>query len=140
MRATDTFRQQHKELLEIVNTISGYLSEDQIESRASDITQLLAKFSGKLKGHLAMEDRVLYPKLLSHEDAVINSMASRFMNEMGGIAEAVGEYGAKWSSAAAIQSDSRGFITETKRLFRALGTRIQSEDNVLYPTLDKIDG
>ena len=138
MRPTDTFRQHHAEILDIAGEISGLLTEPEVQKEASRITQLLARFAGKLKGHLAMEDKVLYPKLLNHDDPHINHMASRFMNEMGGISETVVAYCGQWSTPAAISGDARTFITETKRLFRALEKRIDREDNVLYPALDKV--
>ena len=138
MGPTDTFRSQHAELLEIVGDISALLSEETVAQKAKDISRLLAQFNGKLKGHLAMEDRVLYPKLLAHSDPHINNMASRFMTEMGGIADVVAQYSGQWSSANAIEADARTFITQTKRLFSALDKRIKSEDSVLYPALEKI--
>lgn len=138
MRPTDTFRAQHTELLSIVGRISELLTEDKVKAQAKEVSTLLAQFNGKLKGHLAMEDRVLYPKLLAHADPHINNLASRFMSEMGGIADSVVEYGSQWSSASAIEADARTFIVQTKRLFAALGKRIASEDTVLYPALDNI--
>ena len=138
MRPTDTFRAQHAELLAIVGDISGLLSEDKISTQSKEVSRLLAQFNGKLKGHLAMEDRALYPKLMAHKDPRINNLANRFSHEMGGIAEAVVEYSSQWASASAIAADSKNFILQTKRLFAVLGKRISSEDTILYHALDEI--
>jgi hemerythrin-like domain-containing protein len=138
MRATDTFRSQHAEIVAIVGAISELLTEEKISTQSREAARLLARFSGKLKGHLAMEDRVLYPKLVAHADPGINSLANRFMTEMGGIAETVGEYTERWKSHEMIEADPKTFILQTKRLFAVLAKRIKSEDELLYPALDAV--
>ncbi|XOV83174.1 MAG: hemerythrin domain-containing protein [bacterium] len=138
MRATDTFRSQHAEIVEIVEAISALLTEEKLATQSREVSRLMARFSGKLKGHLLMEDKVLYPKLMAHSDPGVNNLANRYMKEMGGIAEAVGEYSERWKSAELIEADVKAFIVETKRLFAVLAKRIKSEDEVLYPALDAV--
>lgn len=139
MRATDTFRKHHEDILSVAGEIGALLTEDKVVAESKTISRLLAKFAGKLKGHLVMEDQVLYPKLLDHADPHINNMASRFMKEMGGIAETVEQYCTHWGASDSIAADPKNFIVQTNRLFGALQRRIDSEDNILYPALDSIE-
>ncbi|MFK7732222.1 MAG: hemerythrin domain-containing protein [Pseudomonadales bacterium] len=139
MRATDTFRKHHEDILSVAGEIDALLSEDKVVEESKNISRLLAKFAGKLKGHLVMEDQVLYPKLMDHSDPQINNMAARFLKEMGGIAETVEQYCATWRAPDSIAADPKTFIVQTKRLFSALQRRIDNEDNILYPALDSID-
>lgn len=140
MQPTQIFREQHREILEIAGQINEHLSVQSLDENPKDVSKLLARLAGKLKGHLAMEDRALYPKLLAHEDNQINQTAARFQHEMGGIADTFGAYQGRWSSPDAIQASPKDFIVESKRLFSALSRRIDSEDNFLYKMLDEIQG
>lgn len=139
MRATEKFRHQHAEIMEIVTEIRTHLVRDKVAEDASDISRLLARFMGKLNVHLSMEDKSLYPKLLAHHDAHVQSMTQKFITEMGGIADAVGEYKAKWSSSRVMQAEPEEFIAQTRRLFSALEKRVKSENTILYKALDDLE-
>ena len=139
MRATEKFRHQHAEIMGVVTEIRKHLSPELVAEDASDISRLLARFMGKLNVHLSMEDKALYPKLLAHDDAHIQSMTQKFITEMGGIAEAVGDYKSKWSTAKAMQAEPAEFIAQTRRLFSALEKRVKSENTILYKALDDLE-
>lgn len=139
MRATEKFRVQHGEIMEVVTEIRSHLVRDKITADATEVSRLLARFMGKLNVHLAMEDKNLYPKLLSHDDAHVQSMTQKFITEMGGIADAVGDYKARWSSARVMQAEPDEFIAQTRRLFSALEKRVKSENTILYKALDDLE-
>ncbi len=132
-----SFLEQHKELLQIVNTISGYLKKDIIADRVSDIVRLLAKLEHTLKLHLTIEDKGLYPIMLKSDDQEVKSTAQKFIDEMGGIADIFGQYREKWDSEFKINEDTEGFISETNSLFESLNYRIAREEKTLYPLFDK---
>ena len=92
--------------------------------------------SGKLKLHLAVEDKALYPKLLACNDTKIKEMAASFQKEMGSIKGVVDEYAKKWN-AQSIKGSPAEFVKESKKLFDALGTRIKKENDELYTAFDK---
>ena len=64
-------------------------------------------------------------------------IAQRFVDEMGGIAQAFTAYNEKWKTSASIQADAIGFINETKSIYSALTRRIEKENTILYPLMDK---
>ena len=125
-------------MLEIVSQITTHLNAEELAKGAKEVNQLLFTMLGKLSVHLAVEDNALYPRLLNHKDEKIRLMAKRFVNEMGDIGTAVSAYRDKWLSHTAIQCDPDTFIEETRRIFSALGTRIEKENNELYKTLDEL--
>jgi len=125
--------------MEIVTEIRGILVRENITADATEVSRLLARFMGKLNVHLSMEDKSLYPKLLAHPDAHVQTMTQRFITEMGGIADAVGEYKTRWSSARAMQAEPDEFIAQTRRLFSALEKRVKSENTILYKALDDLE-
>ncbi|MDH4229369.1 MAG: hemerythrin domain-containing protein [Nitrospirota bacterium] len=136
MAKTDRFREQHNELLKIAGQIVPYLKESTLSKDASAVRDLLSKLMGTLKVHLSMEDKSLYPRLVSHPDKKVSKLAKDFIAEMGGIAKAVTAYAGKWNTEERIRAEAATFIAETKGLFDALGKRIERENNQLYPLLD----
>lgn len=138
MSATTRFREQHDGLLALATEISACLDANEISQDASKVKSLLSKLMGKLKVHLAMEDKSLYPSLLEKGDDQLKAMTQRFIDEMGGIGEAVETYADKWSTASAIQNDVQGFISETNAIFAALAERIDKENNELYAAFDAL--
>lgn len=137
MSRTDSYRRQHDELLEVVTEISGKLDALQLAKDASEVRALLSKLMGKLKIHLAMEDKSLYPQLLKSLDPAAKKLAQRFIDEMGSIGLVVEKYAANWPSPTAIQKNANGFVSETRKLFEALGKRIVKENNELYKFVDQ---
>ena len=138
MSETKRFRDQHDELLEIASEISAHLTVDELSNNASEVRLLLSKLFGVLSVHLAMEDKALYPRLLAHSDERVEAMARKFIDEMGGIGEAVKAYKNKWSNVLEIQKGPGDFIEQTKAVFDALAKRIEKEDNELFKTIDEL--
>jgi hemerythrin-like domain-containing protein len=93
--------------------------------------------AGKVKIHLATEDKVLYPNLEKHKDAKVQQMAKQFAAEMGQIKTVFEAYLAKYPTAQAIESHAADWVKETKDLFTVLGKRIERENNELYAAADK---
>jgi iron-sulfur cluster repair protein YtfE (RIC family) len=139
MSRTESFRRQHKEILEIAGEISSQLNSNQLAKDASGVRKSLTTLAGKLNIHLAMEDKSLYPKLINHQDANVSTVAKKYIEEMGSLADVFGQYLKKWSLAATIQNNPVDFINETKGIFNALSKRIDKEDNELYCMFDKLD-
>jgi len=137
MTATASFRKQHGELLTVAGEIGKLLDAARLATDATSARTLLSNLAGKLKIHLAMEDKTLYPRLMQDPDPKVSAMAMRFADEMGGIAEVFGGYMERWPTAKAIQEAPQRFVTDTQKLFAALSTRIDRENNQLYPLLDQ---
>jgi len=137
MLITDDYRKQHEEILELVTKLSGYLYEQKLKKEAQEARKILSKLSGALKVHLAMEDNSLYPRLLASKDEEIKKIARQFIEEIGGIAPVFNNYINKWPNPASIESNPSEFVNETNELFNALKNRIDRENNILYPLIDK---
>jgi hemerythrin-like domain-containing protein len=137
MAATDAYRKQHSELLALAAKLADALDPAKLGRDATPARLILSNLSGKLKVHLAMEDNSLYPRMLQDSDPAVSAMARRFADEMGGIAKAFGGYVERWPSANAIQLAPQQFIDETRKIFAALASRIERENNQLYPLLDQ---
>ncbi|MCE2928155.1 MAG: hemerythrin domain-containing protein [Candidatus Caenarcaniphilales bacterium] len=134
MAYTDSLKRQHDEILKSATELSQLLFPERLNG--SEAIKILSQLSGKLSAHLAMEDKVLYPKLYQHDNPAIRQTARSFFNEMGGLSEAFRDYCNKWQDNIDIDSKPIDFIEDTKALFNILGQRIHKEDNILYPMAD----
>ncbi len=137
MSRTAMFRRQHEELLSIASELSALLIPSALSKDAGPARKALSRLAGKLNVHLAMEDKSLYPHLLKSQDIKTQSTAKQFIEEMGNIAQVFKAYTQKWPHVAIIQDDPNGFIKETQGICEALGNRIDKENKVLYPLMEK---
>ena len=135
MTSYDLLFDQHRKIIEKLEFI------DRIRRSNYDPNEIgkhIAQLSGLIGVHLTMEDKVMYPKLLSHPDEKIRQIARRFKDEMGGLVHAWKEYSSKWMLARNIKDDFSGFNDETDKVFTALRERVRREDNELYPLLSTV--
>ena len=88
--------------------------------------------------HLKAEDWVLYPPLLASNDAQVAGVARRFVDEMGGLAQAFSTYIERWD-ALSIESDWPRYQRESRGIVEALTNRILRENRELYPLLERVE-
>ena len=138
MARTDSFRQQHKDLVSFVKEIEAKLNPATLPANADEVRKLLSTLAGKLSVHLAMEDKTLYPAMMQSGYAEAKQTAEKFMAEMGKLAAAFKDYTQKWPSPQSITANPSGFCEQTKAVFKALSERIQREESVLYNLADQI--
>jgi len=137
MAKTDGFRAQHDDIVGAVKKIGLMLDPAALARDASEVRKALSQLSGKLKVHLAMEDKSLYPSLMSNPDDKVKMLATRYASEMGSLSATFGSYSAKWTTSTSIQQNAAAFIDETRKLFDVLAKRIQRENTELYVLADR---
>ncbi|WP_378953361.1 hemerythrin domain-containing protein [Pelosinus sp. sgz500959] len=134
---TDNLLRQHQEMLDLAAKIGAYQSQLEIKNNASAISNLLSQLAGKLKMHLMVEDKFVYPKLAMHSDTQIQKTSQKFSNEMGDLGQAFGDYKTKYLGASKIADNADLFMIDTKSVFAALTKRMDQENHSLYPLLNK---
>lgn len=137
MKFTGTFFKQHDELIEIVTKISQLLDVNRIKTNFPDLQKHLSDLSRTLNSHLLMEDRGLYPVMLEHGNVTAKELARLYMDEMGGLKSTFIEYVITWKENRILENPQK-FIDETKSIFAALGNRIEKENTILYPFVEKL--
>jgi iron-sulfur cluster repair protein YtfE (RIC family) len=85
MAYTDNLRKQHNEIVQVVRDITVKLGNQPLD--ATGMRSLLSRLAGQVVFHLAMEDESLYPRLAASDDQTAKGTATKFMQEMGGVAE-----------------------------------------------------
>ncbi len=133
----DLLQEQHYELLDIASALSLHLQIDRIAETAEAISELLNNLGGRLRVHLTMEDKGLYPSLLEGEDEQVKQLVRDFINDIGGLSARARKYMLRWSVPRLIAEHPRDFARETRELLQELSLRIEREENELYPLLKK---
>lgn len=137
MATIDLLKEQHYELLDIASALSLHLQIDRIAETPEVVHELLNSLAGRLRVHLLMEDRGLYPLLLEGDDEEVKRLTREFMDDIGGLSARVRKYMLSWSVPRLIREHPRDFARETRELLQELSNRIDREENELYPLLLK---
>ena len=90
-----------------------------------------------LQGHLAEEDERLYPALMAAGDEDTRRLGADASEAMGGIVGAWISYRDQWTLEA-ILADAGCFTAATRGLMGALALRIEMENDVLYPAMERL--
>ena len=139
MDRTSNLIKQHEDLAGLVTEINLYLEPEKIRENASKVRSILSSLGGKLRVHLVLEDKVLYPFLIKSDDKKIRELTDQYITEMGHIKVAFSDYSKKWSSPTTISAGAENFISDTQSVFSVLAKRIEKENNELYPMVDRLE-
>ncbi len=129
---TQKYQDQHRELRALAGDLNALLVEGGRGWDGEPARQLLGERAGKLKVHLAMEDKVLDPTRLNRGRKEASELARKYLEEMGGSNQAFRACLEAWPSAGAIQKGAAGFIAQTRGILAAVGQRIAAEEKHLY--------
>jgi DUF438 domain-containing protein len=136
---TANLRRQHDAALDLIAQITAKLTIPLDHDGAYALSLLFSKLTGMLRIHFVQEDKTLYPYMLNSSNTAASETAAAFQAEMGDLGPVYHDFAQKWSSSAAISKDQEGFRQESASVFAALATRIQRENQELYPLADAIE-
>jgi hypothetical protein len=140
MARTERFRQQHNELLGIAQELQTLLDAQALAKDGSAARSCLGRLIGKLVVHLSIEDKVLYPALVSNKDPALAALANQFSTEMKSTITQVVAYNDRWPTPSAIKASPVVFAAETKQVISILTHRIKRENKELYMAADRTEG
>lgn len=135
---TALLRQQHHEIVAIVNDMRKHLLAPQRMSAATaeSLGASLLQLGKRLASHLQIEDRGMYPRLQGAPGSPTSQVARRFSEEMVAIVEAFHAFQARWPDGVTIHADRNRFVDECTTVFHDLTHRIDREEKELYPMVD----
>lgn len=137
MSNSQMLRKHHQGLHQMADELEKCLAEADAHIRLQGSILRLARMTGLLALHLALEDKVMYPKLLGHRDGDVGARARAFQAEVGGLRDAFDAFRRRWMRPAAIASGWDLFAEETRALLKALRSRIRLEDREIHSLLEK---
>lgn len=129
MANLDNYFRQHREITELIDSIKSMTAKD-LTNNSKEIAAMLNSLSGKLKIHLSMEDKYLYPNLKSKIET--KTLAEKFENEMGNLAKEFLDYKEKYNTYIKINDNGTKFRNETSKIMKALEDRMKKEEKDLY--------
>lgn len=137
MQSVSYFREQHVEILKMVEELRPLLNKEQLQVRlvAKTAQKLLGELAEKIKSHLGEEDKDLYPVLLTHSDLNVRSTAWKFISGEHALRQAFADYGKKWLKEGDF-AFSDELLAESNELLETLTVRIEREEQFLYPKFE----
>jgi hypothetical protein len=138
MRATENFRRQHAELIEILDQLAQLLDTDAILKDASDVKRVVTSLGVKLSIHHSLEDDYLYPRLIESPFKSLSFIARTYQQEFSSNSDRFNAFCERWKSRADIQQNVVDFIRQSKQTIKELRFRISREETTLYDEFDKL--
>ena len=129
-------KRQHKDLMVLSRELVEELGEQKKLSYKS-IRHSLSLFEGKLKIHLSMEDKHLYPQLISHQSEEVRRITGEYVREMSGIYDKFHSFILRWKAEETPEDFPGSFTGEMKDIVEEIYKRICKEEDVLFPLLEK---
>jgi len=136
MKQFNQLKEAHKTICELMEEIETMLVN--IEANASQIAKVISRLAGILKIHLGNEDLYLYPAMLKSEDITLQSKATAFQSEMGGLSEAFMSFKDMYNTQSKITQNLSTAEKDINLVFKKIKARIHEEDNDLYPLAEKV--
>ena len=139
MQMLEKYRRTHSELRQMIEELRSLLTLDQMRLRpkARTVHELLCDLSERVRKHLAEEDRGLYPSLLIHDDPKVKSIAWGFISGERPLRKLFDDYHQNWLNNSDFNFCDE-FIAETNHVFEMIGTRLDREEQILFPKLTEI--
>lgn len=134
---TATYRQQQAELATIMASLSELTSRQDAMSHVLDILAMLNRLSSKVTDVLTLEERVLFPRLLTHPDPRVREAVARVLDEESGLRPVFDDYFAAWSNPPAIVNRFPAFALETRAVLARMRERCRREGEELFPLVDQ---
>lgn len=139
MQTLESYRANHAQLREMIEELRSVMTIDNLKIRPNAKTayQMVCGLSEKVRDHLAEEDKGLYPSLLIHQDPTVKSIAWGFISGEKPLRKTFDDYHKKWLKNCDFNFTEE-FVAETNEMFAMLLSRIEREENILFPKLQEI--
>jgi hemerythrin-like domain-containing protein len=139
MQTLESYRANHAQLREMIEELRSVMTIDNLKIRPNAKTayQMVCGLAEKVRDHLAEEDKGLYPSLLIHQDPTVKSIAWGFISGEKPLRKTFDDYHKKWLKNCDFNFTEE-FVAETNEMFAMLLSRIEREENVLFPKLQEI--
>jgi succinate dehydrogenase flavin-adding protein (antitoxin of CptAB toxin-antitoxin module) len=140
MGSEASLRQQHSELLQLVDEVKPLLAAERLAHGCTAVRLMVSAFVRKLNVHLVLEERFVYERLLHHPDEAVVATTMRHREQTGRMRDVLTHYAERWELTMdqAIENASASFAQETTDLFEMVSKRFESENEELYPLLEQL--
>lgn len=137
MPDTALYRNEHLEIIRIIDDMKPLLDFVQVSGNPLAINKLFIKLSEILSPHMAMEEKHLYPYLYVHHDSNVQIPAIRFYYQHKEILRELKKYQLKWAEIDSIQKRPFEFIQDCNLFCETVRLRIEKENTELFPLVER---
>lgn len=130
---TNVYRRQHAEIRRLLEKTGGSL----VPLDADACRSMLGRLAAMLNVHLGMEDRALYPRLMTHDDPLVREIAMEYRLNMGQLAAVFEAFAKKWGGGGAIEASPEHFARAHHAIAQALTQRMDMEDANLFALVER---
>lgn len=134
---TNILRAQHHEIQAEIDHLRATLEDPELAVRAGDLRRALERLEHRLTVHLLQEDMLFYPKLINHPEQRIQMIAYQVIKELGDLGETLDDFVKRWRWEEEIAAAPQEFRRGVEGLLSALESRLNMENNVLFPMLEE---
>ncbi|MHA1991555.1 MAG: hemerythrin domain-containing protein [Candidatus Hodarchaeales archaeon] len=134
---------EHEEILALFQNIESDLKDlEKNENKIDLLSENLKEIKDRVLNHLFIEEEKLYPILLDKErsDGIIDKEADDnqtllidFLSEQKEIGNDFIQYIDRYAKRENIKRNYQEFSTETKKIIQRVRSRIESEEQKLFP-------
>jgi len=135
----EALRREHSAIMARASRLGGVAGVVKTRGDAHDAVALIRSLDLLLRDHLAEEDDHLYPALMAAGDEDTRRLGADAFDAMGGIVGAWTSYRDHWTLEAILGETGR-FGAATEGVIGALGLRIEMENEILYPAMERLTG
>ena len=128
----NNYLEQHRGIEAEITTIRTLINKNDVQQNAGDIALHISTLAGKMKIHLSIEDKYLYPGLQVSEDERVKKLATDYQKEMGDLAETFVAYKDIYNTKQKIVQNLSTVKHDTTKILLAIEKRIEREENELY--------
>lgn len=135
----EKLKEQHDEILEVAEVFLA-LMHDEKARQTSVAREIFQRLADMVKSHFELEERTLYAELMNHPDKDIKNTTWRFLGGAPHLKKYFADYVKHcclWGEGRADEEACEKFVRETDEVFSLLRERIEVENQVFYPLVEK---
>ncbi len=132
-------KEEHVQLIRLFEEVKSEISQGDIEPNI--LVEQLRDLKDILLAHLALEDKLIYPKLTSSDNKEAQNIGKKFSTEMAEISNVVLAFFGKYIiiDIQKLKSDKE-FEKELTGIIEAVVKRVELEENTLFPAYEQYCG
>jgi iron-sulfur cluster repair protein YtfE (RIC family) len=130
----DNYRREHQEIFTEIMALAKNLYH--IQENSSEIELQFKNLASQLKKHLAKEEKLLYPAIISCDDENLKITAQKFKQEIDNISDLWSAFFSTWENPEEILHNRKHFIADFKDVVQTLGRRVLMEEREFYPKIE----
>lgn len=130
------YLEQHNNIKEELQILKNLVNRGNIEGDAQEISLHINTLAGKIKVHLASEDKHMYLDLINSGNEEQKKTAIRYQNEMGDLMDVFTTFKGKYNTRSKILENHNSFRQELRDIITAIEKRIAMEESGLYQLLE----